>query len=89
MTTLIFLLAIAILVLGPKKALELSRTAGEWYRKAEAVRSQLAGQLQTELSQLDGGVPELAAGARPKPAPSIATAEDTSKLLPSPQIDHH
>lgn len=51
MTTLLFLIAIAMLVLGPKKALELSRTAGIWWRKIENIKNEAIVQLNNELTE--------------------------------------
>lgn len=56
MTTILFLLALAIIVLGPKKSIELSGTAGEWYRKAQRAKDELFGQLNSELHRSEGPV---------------------------------
>lgn len=76
MTTLLFLLALAILVLGPKKSLALSRTAGVWYRKAQQAKDELYGQLNSELQ----GVAEPVHTIQPPADASPVTATDQSRV---------
>lgn len=74
MTTVLFLLALAILLLGPKRAMELSRTAGEWWRKIEAAKAELAAQLDRELNAVDVSPEQPQTDGPQTAAPSIDTA---------------
>ncbi len=49
MTLVIFLVFLAILVMGPKKAVELAGEAGRWKRKFDASKEELLSTLHQQI----------------------------------------
>jgi sec-independent protein translocase protein TatB len=76
MPELLLILALALIVLGPKKLPELARALG----KGMAEFRRATDELKDELKQMEHEIEESSAGATPKDDPLMDKPEETSPL---------
>ena len=83
MPELLLILALALIVLGPKKLPELARALG----KGMAEFRRATDELKDEVRQLENEPPEVSAQATEKDDPLIATPVDSSTAPPIPSSE--
>jgi TatA/E family protein of Tat protein translocase len=80
MPELLLILALALIVLGPKKLPELARALG----KGMAEFRRATDELKDEFRQLENDPPEASAGAIQRDDPAVAKPADSSTAPPPP-----
>jgi Sec-independent protein translocase protein TatA len=78
---LMIILVIAILVIGPKRMLELGQALGRLTRRGREIWSEVMKTIQAELQDTKEAVEEIAAGGSGLAAEVKATGQETSKAL--------
>jgi Sec-independent protein translocase protein TatA len=78
---LMIIIVIAILVIGPKRMLELGQALGRLTRRGREIWSEVLKTIQTELQDTQEAVEEIAAGGSDLTAEVKATGQETNKAL--------
>jgi sec-independent protein translocase protein TatA len=78
---LMIIIVIAILVIGPKRMLELGQSVGRLTRRGREIWNEVMKTIQTELQDTKEAVEELAAGGSDLAAEVRATGQETDKAL--------
>jgi Sec-independent protein translocase protein TatA len=84
---LMIIIVIAILVIGPKRMLELGQAVGRLTRRGREIWSEVMKTIQAELQDTKEAVEEITAGGSDLAAEVKATGQETDKALQKSKID--
>ena len=78
---LMIIIVIAVLVIGPKRMLELGQSIGRLTRRGREIWNEVMKTIQTELQDTKEAVEEITAGGSDLAAEVRATGQETDKTL--------
>ena len=84
---LMIIIIIAILVIGPKRMLELGQALGRLTRRGREIWSEVMKTIQAELQDTKDAVEEIAAGGSNLAAEVKATGQEADKALQKSKVD--
>ena len=84
MPDMIFILLLALVILGPKKLPAIARQAGKYLAQFRSMRSEIMGQIEDEMRKLEGDTsvqPSPGLSPSQQDAPTTARTDQFSEIL--------